>query len=146
MRKNAAEHAINILQRGLAQVIFIGDCPQHPAGVHRSEIPQLNVSDAIADVMVPDFLVALDFFDELRERQTFLMGRLAPTRRSGRRRSNYSPRLFVVARRSLHHPIPKYLQYHCPIVSFRCLWCYNSSAIDPAESARRDVFRKGTSQ
>jgi hypothetical protein len=79
-----------MLQRGLAQVIFIGDCPQHPAGVHRSEIPQLNVSDAIADVIVPDFLVAflrrsaffleirqIDFFDELRERHPRLRREIA---------------------------------------------------------------------
>ena len=45
---------------------------------------------------------------------------------NSQRQSNYSPRLFVVGCQSLHHPIPKYPQCHCPIVSFPCLWCYLS--------------------
>lgn len=69
-----------MLQCRLAQVVFIGDCPQHSVGIHRSKVPQLNFSDAVADVIVPDFLVALlcrgafffekrqvDFVDKLRQ-------------------------------------------------------------------------------
>ena len=81
MSENAAEDALDMLQGGFAQVIFIGDCLQHSAGIHRSELTHTNVPDAIAYVIVPDFRVALfrrralffdilqiEFFDKFRER------------------------------------------------------------------------------
>ena len=48
--EDAAEHTFYVLQGVLAQVIFVGDCLKHPAGIHRSELPQLNLNDAIGDV------------------------------------------------------------------------------------------------
>ena len=45
--EDAAEHTFDVLQGGLAQVIFVGDCLEHAAGIHRSELTQLNLTDAI---------------------------------------------------------------------------------------------------
>jgi hypothetical protein len=57
--ENAAEDALDVLQGRPGQVIFIGDCLEHSAGIHRSELTQTNVTDTIADVVVPDFRMAL---------------------------------------------------------------------------------------
>src|SRR5438093_405119 len=53
--KNAAEHALDVLKRGLARVILLSDGPQHLAGVDRPEFTHANISDTVADVIVPDF-------------------------------------------------------------------------------------------
>jgi hypothetical protein len=67
MSENAAQDTLDILQGRPGQVIFVGSCLKHSAGIHRSELTQPNVRDATANVSVPDFRVTF-----LRRRPLFL--------------------------------------------------------------------------
>jgi hypothetical protein len=44
-----------VLQCSFAQVVFFGDGLEHSARIHRSELTQTNLSNAVRDVIHPDF-------------------------------------------------------------------------------------------
>ena len=48
MSENAAQHTLDMLKRRFAQIVFFGNCLEHPAGIHRSELTQPNMPDTIA--------------------------------------------------------------------------------------------------
>jgi hypothetical protein len=53
--ENAAQDTLDVLQGRSGQIIFVGSCLKHSAGIHCSELTQANVPDATTDVIVPDF-------------------------------------------------------------------------------------------
>jgi hypothetical protein len=50
--ENVAEHTLDVLQSSFAQVVFFGDGLEHSARIHRSELTQTNLSDAVRDAIV----------------------------------------------------------------------------------------------
>jgi len=47
-----------MLQRCFCQIVLVGDGLQHFNGIHRSKHAYTNVTDAVANVILPDFPVS----------------------------------------------------------------------------------------
>lgn len=48
----------DVLQRRCRKILLFGDRAQHSTGIHRAKFSQAEFSDAIANVIPPDFVMA----------------------------------------------------------------------------------------
>jgi len=48
-----------VLQRGFRKILLFGDRAQDSTGVHGAEFSQAKLPDAVAEVIPPDFVMAL---------------------------------------------------------------------------------------
>jgi hypothetical protein len=57
--KNGAQNRFDMLQCRLCEIVLPGDRAQHSTGIHGAKFSQMYVSDLFANVIDPDFVVAL---------------------------------------------------------------------------------------
>jgi hypothetical protein len=57
--KDGAQDRLYMLQRRCREIVRFGDRAQHSTGVHGAKFSQVQLSDVIANVIDPDFMVAL---------------------------------------------------------------------------------------
>jgi hypothetical protein len=59
MRKDSAEHGLDVLQCRLRQIAVARYRAKHSAGVHGSEVAQANLAATFRDVLPPDLAVSI---------------------------------------------------------------------------------------
>src|SRR6267143_358894 len=57
--KDSAQNRLDMLQCRFCEIVFLGDRAQHSTGIHGAKFSQVKLSDVIANMIDPDFMVAL---------------------------------------------------------------------------------------
>src|SRR6202166_466501 len=57
--EDGAQNRLDVLQCRCREIVRFGDLAQHSAVIHRPKFSQAQLSDMIANVIDPDFVVAL---------------------------------------------------------------------------------------
>jgi hypothetical protein len=57
--EDGAQNRLDMLQCRCGEIVRFGDRAQHSTGVHSAKFSQVQLSDVIANVIDPDFMVAL---------------------------------------------------------------------------------------
>jgi hypothetical protein len=57
--EDGAQNRLDMLQCRCCEIVFFGDRAQRSTGIHGAKFSQVQLSDMIANVIDPDFMVAL---------------------------------------------------------------------------------------
>jgi hypothetical protein len=59
IREDGAQNRLDMLQCRFYEIVLFGDRAHHSTGIHGPKFSQVQFSDVIANVIDPDFVVAL---------------------------------------------------------------------------------------